>query len=383
MPTIVAKRVSNYELFYDFVFVFVFATSRLTTMLHQDHLTFGVFLNFIISSILVLFIWMQQTFYLNKYGERDRLDIYTNIAAMCVIGNFASIIGKLNYTTVDVLVYNGLLILAYALIVYQYYMRGRQQGFTQDIKVSMWTLTGAILGFALLTAILLILKQVADAGLAHFLSQYFYVAWLLPVIFPFFFYKRFDETLMNFPHLVERCQLITIISFGETVLGIIQTYPLADYPIAGFAFFVGMSMMFIAYISQTYLNIEHHQITRAHGLVASHVLLVIGVNLMTVGIEFFANHHHVETGFVLFLAALYIYYVGLLSTSIYNRETYRISRRSLLEYATWLLAFSLIFYVLRHDLVFLSIAYAVFGYIMTRVGFLQRRRAREAAGITL
>lgn len=83
---------------------------------------------------------------------------------MFVIGNFASIIGKLNYTTVDVLVYNGLLILAYALIVYQYYMRGRQHGFTQDIKVSMWTLTGAILGFALLTAILLILKQVADAG---------------------------------------------------------------------------------------------------------------------------------------------------------------------------------------------------------------------------
>lgn len=381
MPTIVAKRVSNYELFYDLVFVF--ATSRLTTLLHQDHVTFGVFLNFIISSILVLFIWMQQTFYLNKYGERDRLDIYTNIAAMFVIGNFALNIGKLNYTTVDVLVYNGLLILAYALIVYQYYMRGRQHGFTQDIKVSMWTLTGSILGFALLTSVWLILKQVADAGLAYFLSQYFYVAWLLPVIFPFFFYKRFDETLMNFPHLVERCQLITIISFGETVLGIIQTYPLVDYPIAGFAFFVGMSMMFIAYISQTYLNIDHHQITRAHGLVASHVLLVIGVNLMTVGIEFFANHHHVETGFVLFLTALYIYYVGLLSTSIYNRETYRINKRVLFEYASWLLIYSFLFYALRHDLVFLSIAYAVFGYIMTRVGFLQRRRAREAAGITL
>ena len=64
MPTIVAKCVSDYELSYELVFVF--ATSRLTTILHQDHLTFGVFLNFIISSILVLFIWMQQTFYLNK-----------------------------------------------------------------------------------------------------------------------------------------------------------------------------------------------------------------------------------------------------------------------------------------------------------------------------
>lgn len=116
MPTIVAKRVSNYELFYDLVFVY--ATSRLTTLLHQDHLAFGVILNFIISSILVLSIWMQQNFYLNKYGERDRLDIFTNIPSMFIVGNFALNIGKLNYTTVDVFVYNGLLILAYALIVY-------------------------------------------------------------------------------------------------------------------------------------------------------------------------------------------------------------------------------------------------------------------------
>lgn len=227
------------------------------------------------------------------------------------------------------------------------------------------------------------MAPLAHSGWIATIHRYFYVAWLLPVIFPFFFYKRFDETLMNFPHLVERCQLITIISFGETVLGIIQTYPLVDYPIAGFAFFVGMSMMFIAYISQTYLNIEHHQMIQAHGLIAAHVILVIGVNIMTVAIEFFANPHHAEAGFILFLVSLYIYYIGLLSTSIYNRETYRIRRRNLAEYASWLLIYSFLFYALRHDLVFLSITYAVFGYIMTRVGMLQRRRAREAAGITL
>ncbi|MCS4488636.1 low temperature requirement protein A [Streptococcus sciuri] len=377
MPDIVAKRVSNYELFYDLVFVF--ATSRLTTLLHQEHLTFGIFLNFIITSILVFFIWLGQTFYLNKYGERDRLDIYTNIVAMFSIGNFALNIGKLDYSSTDVLVYNGLLILSYALIVYQYYMRGKQNGFTQDIRVNILTFLGSMIGFALLTGVWFILKNIADARLIYFIGQYFYAVWLLPIVFPFFFYKYFDETLINFPHLVERCQLITIISFGETVLGIIQTYPLTDYPIVGFAFFIGMSMMFITYILQTHLNINHHQVTRARGLVASHILLIIGVNLMTVSIEFFANPHHVETGIILFLTALSIYYIGLISTSIYNHKTYLIRQHSLFEYIVWLLIFGIIFYIVHHNLIYLSLTYAIFGYSMVRVGSSQRRRSREIA----
>ena len=87
MPKITAKRVSNYELFYDLVFVL--ATSGLTSLLHAEHITLMTLEIFLAASIGIYSIWLFETFYLNKYGERDRMDIYTIIAGMFVVGQMS------------------------------------------------------------------------------------------------------------------------------------------------------------------------------------------------------------------------------------------------------------------------------------------------------
>ena len=68
---IVSKRVSNYELFYDLIFVL--AMSRMTSYLHTGHFHLGYLAAFIVSNSLVMSIWTYQTIYLNKYGERGPL----------------------------------------------------------------------------------------------------------------------------------------------------------------------------------------------------------------------------------------------------------------------------------------------------------------------
>ncbi|MCY0531056.1 low temperature requirement protein A, partial [Klebsiella pneumoniae] len=87
MSEITAKRVSNYELFYDLVFVL--ATSSLTGLLHGNHIGFKEVTTFITTNLIIMTLWMNETIYLNKYGERDFLDIFTIIPSMYLIGNMS------------------------------------------------------------------------------------------------------------------------------------------------------------------------------------------------------------------------------------------------------------------------------------------------------
>lgn len=87
MSEFIAKRVSNYELFYDLVFVL--ATSSLTGLLHGDHIGLREILTFITANLIIMTLWINETIYLNKYGERDFLDIFTIIASMFVVGQLS------------------------------------------------------------------------------------------------------------------------------------------------------------------------------------------------------------------------------------------------------------------------------------------------------
>ncbi|CYX05810.1 low temperature requirement A [Streptococcus suis] len=59
MSDIKAKRVSNYELFYDLVFVL--ATSSLTGLLHGNHIGFKEVTTFITANLIIMTLWMNET----------------------------------------------------------------------------------------------------------------------------------------------------------------------------------------------------------------------------------------------------------------------------------------------------------------------------------
>ena len=67
-----------------------------------------------------------------------------------------------------------------------------------------------------------------------------------------------------FPHLVERMQLITILTVGELVIAIIKTYPLSEHFLLSILTFVMVGFLFVSYVYQTAIRMNHHQEVVAH-----------------------------------------------------------------------------------------------------------------------
>ena len=147
--SVTAKRVSNYELFYDLVFVM--ATSSMVGMFHHvgEHSPIGALdiIQFVVVNISFWSLWFTQNIYMNKYSRRDRNDIYSLILSMLVIGNLAINLHAewrttiLNFNGLSLptyFVFNGLLILAYAIILLQYWLHGRRYKVcTPDMAMQM------------------------------------------------------------------------------------------------------------------------------------------------------------------------------------------------------------------------------------------------------
>lgn len=367
MPKFLSKRVSNYELFFDLAVVL--AIGQLTSAMHISHIGGMEIFAFIMANIILFNVWINEVFYFNKYGDSRIHDIYTIIALMFVIGNIA-----LNFD-VDfdhfyagssvVRIFNLLLMAAYAIIALQYFLKGRKLGFSQDIKLSMWTQ---------------IIFALAPAGFALGLipvNLWTMGLYLIPNLLPLLTQRYFDHRSVNFPHAVERLQLVTILTFGETVIGIIKTYPLSDSLFLGALFFFGMATLFIFYMNQTFLNLNHHQETASTALFYAHLLIFIGVNVFTVGTEFLADHHHADLGFILFFCGIISFYAGVLATSPYNQDIYRLTKKAWLQYGlTLALALSLML-LFRHQQLVLALILIVLNRLMMQFSIKNRRRARE------
>lgn len=237
-----AKRVSNYELFFDLALVL--AIGRLTSAMHLEEITVDAILAFIISNVTLLMVWVNEVFFYEKYGDSRRIDIFTVIALMFFLGNMAlnfnMDFSSLNAGSPTVVSFNLLLITSYGVIALQYFLKGRVLGFNLDMKVNM-----GLMGIYIMSLIPAVLGwlDIGPISLAIY---------LLPLILPrfanHFFYKGV-ETKTNFPHAVERSQLVTILTFGEAVIAIISTYPITENLYQGALLFFGMALMFMFYMT--------------------------------------------------------------------------------------------------------------------------------------
>ncbi|HFU4203385.1 TPA: low temperature requirement protein A [Streptococcus suis] len=342
MSAIIAKHVSNYELFYDLIFVL--ATSSLTGLLHGDHVGFKEILSFITANIIIMTLWSNETIYLNKYGERDFLDIFTIIPAMYLIGNLS--LNFNNEFELTALPFNAFLTLSYVLIFLQYFLRGRKIGFNEDIKATMHMLIYYIATFAIATLLV-------SLNLWSFDERILWV-YFIPMGISYLFQGKISHDPINFPHIVERCQLITIITFEETVIAIIKNYPFADLPIEGILLFLAMATLFIFYISQTYLNIDHHRKVDVTILLYAHLIIILGLNFFTVAMEMFPSSHG-ELATPLLIAGNLLFYGGILATSLYNQELYRVDTKTLIIYGLLLVVGNLAIYLSSHHHIILFI----------------------------
>ena len=372
-----AKKVSNYELFFDLVFVL--ATSQLVGILHStpEHIVnLQGILAFFVATISIWSVWLMENSYLNRYSRRDTNDIYTIIAAALVIGNMVTLftanwrLGIVNFNGIAIPVYiyyNLLMIVVLGIIIMQYLLHIRKyQQCTNDMVIQIKGIFIAIL----IVIVSMVIISFTPVEYINYIYLFSYLAFL---IYPTFMTKKMKYRYMNFPHLVERMQLITILTVGELVIAVIKTYPLAEHFLLSVSTFVMVGFLFVSYISQTVIGIEHHQERAGGPLVYLHIGILIAINIITAGVEMYYDVQLLEMGSSMVLVGITLFYICLFGTSRYNKEGLQMTKELARNYfIVYLIGMFLAFLFKTNTPIFFGIL-AIQSVVMTRVAFRSRR----------
>lgn len=367
------KKVSNYELFFDLVFVL--ATSQLVGILHStpEHtVNLQGILAFFVATISVWSVWLMENSYLNRYSRRDANDIYTIIAAALVIGNMVTLftanwrLGIVNFNGIAIPVYiyyNLLMIVVLGIIILQYLLHIRKyQQCTNDMVIQIKGIFIAIL-------IVIVSMVIISFTPVEYINYIYLFSYLALLIYPTFMTKKMKYSYMNFPHLVERMQLITILTVGELVIAVIKTYPLAEHFLLSISTFVMVGFLFVSYVSQTAIGIEHHQERAGGALAYLHIGILIAINIITAGIEMYYDGQLLEMGSSMVLVGITLFYVCLFGTSRYNKEGLQMTKQVAMSYfVVYLIGAILAVLFKNNTLLFFGIL-AIQSVSMTRVAF--------------
>ena len=271
-----AEGVSNIELFYDLIFVY--CISVLTSLMHHVHDGFfdlGTFLTFIFSYLVVLQVWFFTTFLMNRYGDRSAADnacLFVNMFLLYFLANSI----RAEWGAAYGFNIAWALILA-NLLVHWTIKRLRYTNLDDDDKHIMNT-TIVVLAIQLVICLAAAFLE-GIVGVA--------VSWIALIFGAGVFtqMRSYKRKTSRFNHLAERCALLTIIAFGETIVAIATYMQTTDlfYPIFVFALVVGL---FLIYIYEHDNMLDHHRETdgMAYLTLTGWIILIIG-NL-TVALEY-------------------------------------------------------------------------------------------------
>ena len=181
-----------------------------------------------------------------------------------------------------------------------------------------------------------------------------------------------EEVTLNFPHLVERVSLITIIIFGEMVVGLAGVFALGKpSDILPLVSFVAAVLLFGTYVLQIEKMIEHHQKKRGFVLVYSHIGIFMGLSTITTSFGFALNPEVDWKFLIIFrLFGLLVYFVSMFSISVYNKENYRLKIKDVVAYLIFFIIGSLITGFSNKENIFLFnfgmfvMIFMIFGYMV-------------------
>ena len=214
MQAILNKRVSKIALFYDLVFVYMI--SKTTEILH--HLEHGLVspISFaLFALIVIIFInsWMVQTVFTNRYGIGSWADIAFYFIDMMILLYMSNSFDTNNLTEMKILFISaGLLSFTLASHYLINYFQIKSE-IDQNISRAFFL----ILIFRSITLIIGGLLDNIPGFVLAVIGIIF--SWLMPILTTKYTIKH----PIIFPHLLERLNLLVIIIFGETIIGI------ADY----------------------------------------------------------------------------------------------------------------------------------------------------------
>ncbi len=309
------KKVELFELFYDLVFVY--AVSRVTLVLEEPvngTFTFSQMAIYLISTLTVFQAWLFMTNYINRYGKwrwYDYLMLSINMFAAIYLSQAISSDWGVNNGRVFIA--SMMVLVTTVLILYTIQMLKKEQDWGAA--------KNGIVGLGL---ILILFGASFTATFTSLSGDAFYImvaAIVLGAFLPFLTPKLYDSKIVNFPHLAERFELFTIITFGEGIVGMTRYFNINEFSSMPWTVFITIFFMFGCYVLQIHNLCNHHRIDGGVRLMFSHYFIVLAVNLITVAYLLFSDPecNRVFTASLMTISLL-MFFAGLLSDSSYYHE---------------------------------------------------------------
>ena len=276
------QAVSLVELFYDLVFVY--AISRVTGIFDGGRLTPLGFGQYFIASLVVLQAWMYMTNYINRFG-RER--VYENAAIvvnMCAAVVMSNTVG-LSWTN-SLAAPNLSLFMMLGTVLVLYALRLREGPSQRQLAVySLKTLVPVCMVYLLVGLTPGFMHPLV--GLALDVVAIFWGIFGPAIIAPNY---KLDLSYISFPHLAERFELVTIITFGEAIITVANVFELEGLGFPSLATFFIVVGMFGCYVLMMHVHADHRWQHRGLHLIYCHFFIVLAINLFTVCLNILAEN---------------------------------------------------------------------------------------------
>ena len=148
---------------------------------------------------------------------------------------------------------------------------------------------------------------------------------------PFFIRGHFDKSIISFPHLVERFELLTIITFGEAIVGMSHFFDVSNFTFVPILVFFIVLTMFGAYVIQVHNLMDHMRVERSLRLMFTHYFIVISINLVTVALELI-HSGEVNSVFAsaLMIVSLIIFYISIMANKEYYGQSIKLTKKDII-----------------------------------------------------
>lgn len=320
------KPVELIELFYDLIFVY--AISKLTAIVSEP--VNGIiapsnFFIYVITSFVILQAWLYFTNYVNRYGKWEWHDYALVCINMIAVIYMANTISP-NWASMS-FTFNLAMLIMLLTVVVLYAIQARREKSLKGAAGNSISILSIVCVIYLL-AILSIFLNVS----AEYIIIIDVIAVLGGAFLPFFIRGHFDKSIISFPHLVERFELLTIITFGEAIVGLTHFFDVSNFTFVPILVFFIVLTMFGSYVVQIHNLMEHMRVERSLRLMFSHYFIVISINLVTVALELI-HSGDVNPVFasVLMIVSLVIFYVSIMVNKEYYKENIKITKKDILS----------------------------------------------------
>ncbi len=305
------KKVEYIELIYDLIFVYLIGkSSSLLDRVEAGFISPETFLNYIISSLIILQIWCYSTLYMNWFGRnsfRDGLMTLINMILLYFIGANTIHGWDINY---PVYMVSWSLILVNLSI--QYLLQCISVKDSEAKKHIRKNVTVLLLQAAFIIFSIPVYKLTGYAA-----GQWSFIIGAAATPF-------ITKMPTNFTHLSERVMLYVVFTFGDMLLII------AEYFTTGFTFetvfFAVSSVLIVAGLFFSYGFIYDHLLDRS-GMrccgpyILLHVFIILALSCVTTALEFMSESNvSSKPKIIMLLISLLAFFTGLAMTGHWSNR---------------------------------------------------------------